>query len=223
MIEQMNAFLLSSYKGFGLSGSLLIGLVVLAAALAYSGRGGERYSFFNHFISELGELGVSRGARAFNAALIAGGLLLAPFMIGLGLTLGSVWGLLALAAGLWAALSILLVGVFPMNDLGPHSRAATSFFRAGLVMEVLFSAAVLLQPAGSAVISPYVNLFSLLAAAAYGSFLYLLMRKPFGEEVKNKLDPTINPQRPAFWLLPALEWAVFFTTILWMLGVAVFA
>ena len=66
---------------------LASGVIVLGAllsAVAYRGAVGEPYSPFNHFISELGQVGVSRLAAVFNAGLIVGGLLLIPFMLGLG-------------------------------------------------------------------------------------------------------------------------------------------
>ena len=40
----------------------LVWLAVLAAAAAYSGAYGEAYSFLNHNISEVGEVGVSERA-----------------------------------------------------------------------------------------------------------------------------------------------------------------
>jgi hypothetical protein len=36
------------------------------------------------------------------------------------------------------------------------------------------------------------------------------------------LDPEIVPERPLFWLLPFLEWLVFFATIFWLFGMAFF-
>jgi hypothetical membrane protein len=218
-MEQVSSFLISNYRFFGLAGSALISIAVVYAALGYTGKRKESYSALNHFISELGEVGVSRRAWAFNGAMIAGGLLLLPFQIGLGLALPGVWGTLGVFAGLWAAGSCIFVGVFPMNHLLPHTRAAMSFFRAGLVMVVLFGYAIWSQPAGRMVIPAAANLFSLLAVAAYSSFLFLLS-KPVDNEIKTNLDPAAVSQRPPFWLLPVLEWAVFFATMLWLFGIA---
>lgn len=215
------SFLVSFFKYFGLAGTVIILLAVIYSALGYQGRRQERYSLLNHFISELGEVGVSARAWVFNGAMIAAGLLLIPFIIGLGLVLGNVWGILSILAGLWAAISCSLVGVFPMNNLGPHSKAAISYFRGGLVMVVLFAVAIWLQPAGEVAVAGYANIFSLLAVAAYATFLVLLGRKPAKtEEAAPSFDPAAIPERPRFWLLPALEWAVFFSTVLWLFGVA---
>ncbi len=80
-------FLRQKHAAFGLAGAALVALGALAAALAYTGPDGESYSLLNHFISELGELGVSPLAWLFNLGLIAGGLLFVPFSLGLGLSL----------------------------------------------------------------------------------------------------------------------------------------
>ncbi len=56
-------------------------LAVACAGLSYRDTTGERYSLLNHFISELGELAVSRGAWAFNGSLALAGLLFLPFCV----------------------------------------------------------------------------------------------------------------------------------------------
>ena len=68
----------------GFLGCALIILGMTASAIAYRGRQGERYSPFNHFISELGERGTARLAAVFNGGVIAGGLCPLPllFLVG---------------------------------------------------------------------------------------------------------------------------------------------
>lgn len=75
------------YTIFGLAGAAIVALCSLIAGLFYSGPDGESYSLLNHFISELGEVGISPLAWLFNLGLIAGGLFLIPFSLGLGLSL----------------------------------------------------------------------------------------------------------------------------------------
>ncbi len=123
-------------------------LAVFYPALVYRGKLGERYSLLNHFISELGEVGVSRAAWFFNAGLLLGGLVFLPYIIGLGISFGSLFGWLGTAAGIIAVLGVAAVGVFPMNNLKPHTIAAMTYFRAGLVMVFFFGLAILFQPAG---------------------------------------------------------------------------
>ena len=204
----------------GMVGTGVIVLAILYSALRYRGKRGERFSLLNHFISELGEVGVSPAAWAFNAGLILGGLLTLPFIIGLGLAFASLWGWLGMAAGIVATLGVAAVGVFPMNNITPHIRAATTYFRAGLGMVFFNGLAILFQPAGRVSIPRLSNLLSLLAFLAYGTFLSWPIWKKAPEDAKNPLDPEQVPERPRVWALALLEWAVFFSTVAWLFGMA---
>lgn len=211
------------YRYFGVAASLLIFLAVFASMVGYTGKRKENYSILNHFISELGEVGVSRRAWIFNRGLMAGGVIFIPFMVGLGLAIDNIWAKLGLAAGLGASMAVMLVGVFPMNNLVPHTQAAMTFFRCGLATVALFTVAIFLQPAGKMVVPLWVNGLGVAAIAAYASFLLLPVFKPVGEQVKDMLNPEALPERPPFWWLAFLEWLVFFSTIGWFLGVGLAA
>jgi hypothetical membrane protein len=212
---------LVEYRVFGIIGSLILILAICASGLLYRGKKGERFSIFNHFISELGELGVSRGAVVFNAGLIAGGILLIPFCIALGLLIPHWLAYFGMAAGIWAGLSCIGVGVFPMNYLKPHTWVALSYFRSGLVMTLFFSLAILFQPAGQRTLPLTSLIFGGLTFAAFAAFLSIPWKS--GDEEKkeeDRLNPEQEKERPRFWLMPFLEWLVFFTTIAWFLFIA---
>jgi len=119
---------------FGILGTLIIVLGIATSALRYQGKQGEHFSLLNHFISELGEVGVSRSAGLFNLGMILGGLILVPYMIGLGFRFASLTGWLGSAAGVVATLAVAAVGIFPVNNLPAHVRAAMTYFRSGLIM-----------------------------------------------------------------------------------------
>jgi hypothetical membrane protein len=208
------------YRYFGVTGSLLIFLAVLTSMAGYTGKRKEKYSVLNHFISELGEVGVSRGALIFNLGFMAGGLIFIPFLVGLGWAINNVWAKLGMVAGLGSAMACVLIGVFPMNNLGPHEKAAMTFFRAGLATVVFFTLSIFFQPAGQVVVPLWVNGFGLVAILAYLSFLLLPVFKKMPMHVRDILNPEIVPERPALWLLAVLEWLVFVSTIGWFLGVA---
>ncbi len=212
------------YRLFCFSGLVVIVVGIILSALLYRGKAGERYSLLNHFISELGEVGVTPGARVFNVSLILGGLLMLPYIIGLGIKFGSVLGWLGMATGLTATGGVISVGFFPMNKMDPHVKAAQTYFRAGLVMVFLFGLAILFQPAGRRFIPQTANLLSLLAFAVYATFLFLLRPPPVARDPSeaNSLDPSVKPQRPRIWLFPIMEWMVFFVTLFWLFGMAFF-
>jgi hypothetical protein len=113
---------------FGYTGTGLILLAVISPMFLYRGKLGERYSLLNHFISELGELGVSRVAWIFNTGLLLAGLVMLQYVLGLGLAFGSVLGWLGTAAGIIAVLAVAAVGVFPMNNLTPPQNRRYDLF-----------------------------------------------------------------------------------------------
>ena len=215
-------FQIHLFPWFGIFGAVVITLASIAAGSVYRGKSEERYSVFNHFISELGEVQVSRLAALFNLGLILCGVSFVIFSIGLGFNLSTLWGWLAAGAGVWAGSSCALVGLNPMDNLDPHMKAAMSFFRSGLVTMLLFGMAFVLQREGSQLLSPWMSLLSLIGAAVYGAFL-LRMGKP-REDAEDLEEPALDPdaieERPRFWLIAILEWAIFFVTIFWFLGVA---
>jgi hypothetical membrane protein len=207
---------------FGFSGIGLILLAVIFPIFLYRGKRRERFSMLNHFISELGELGVSRAARIFNRGLLLAGLLMLPYVVGLGMAFGSLLGWLGTAAGIIAVLGVAAVGVFPMNNVQSHTTAAVIYFRSGLVMVFFFGLAIFFQPAGRAIIPQTANLLSLLAFLAYGAFLAWPLVRKKDQKPSEILDPQQEPERPRIWALPILEWLVFFSTMAWLFGMTFF-
>ena len=188
--DAVRAFLIHDYTLFGLFGSLLILLSMIISGLVYRGKQGENYSVLNHFISELGEVGVSRFSWLFNFGLIAGGLVLMPFLAGMGLALASIWGKLALIMGILTALSCIAVGIFPMNHIQLHTWAAIAYFRTGLVTVLLFSVAVFYQPSEFEIIPKLSNLAGLFSVLCYATFLLTTNTKKKDADSSNEaLDP----------------------------------
>jgi len=204
----------------GITGCVLICLCVLVTAWGYRGRHQERYSPFNHFISELGEHGVSARAWVFNAGMVLSGLLMLPFVLGLGALLPGIWGFLGTIAGVVTALSSAAVGLFPMNRISSHILAAMSFFRAGLIMLVMFSFAILVQPPDAILVPRWALVFSLLAAVSYGTFLFMVRGGSALDQVSDRAMVEVPPERPRFSALTTVEWAIFFSTIFWLLAMA---
>ncbi len=207
---------------FGFAGTGLVILAVFYPAVVYRGKSNERFSLVNHFISELGEVGVSHAAWFFNAGLPLGGLVLLPYIIGLGISFGSFLGWLGTAAGIIAVLGVAGVGIFPINNFNLHAIAAMTYFRAGLVMVFFFGLAILFQASGKIVVPQAANLLSLLAFLAYGVFLTLPRHKDKEDKPADILDPEQTPERPRVDALASLEWLVFLSTIAWLFGMTFF-
>ncbi|MBU0492771.1 MAG: DUF998 domain-containing protein [Chloroflexi bacterium] len=201
----------------GLAGPVIIILSSLVTALVYHGKLGEPYSFLNHFISELGEVGVSTLAPVFNICLFASGLILAVFMLGLGLYIRTKLGYLAAAVGIYSGVSCSLVGVFPMNHLSIHTTVAYSFFFSGLVAIALFTLAIVLDKQHK--LSKWFVVPGLITMISFASFLLVATQ---GHSGRAQTLAVNTLARPTIWLTPLLEWSIFFTVLAWVLLVAVY-
>jgi len=212
-IEQAREFFpFKRFYLFGMAGSIVVLACILVPMAAYVGGAGERFSPLNHFISELGDVGVSRLAPLFNAGLIAAGALYVPFVLGLGAAVGGWWAAAGTLAGLVAAVSVACVGVFPMNDLAPHITAAMTFFRSGLVTVLLFGVAIQLQRADRRVIDRRSNIAGIAALISFAVFIAWIELQPGGSA---GFHPSVFASRPAVWTSAILEWLVLVAVIAW--------
>ena len=131
-----------SYRA-GLIGSPSILLGSVITALLYTGSKGEAYSPLNHWVSELGQVSVSRAAMIFNISLLIGGVCFAIFMSGVASRLQDWYSRMFRVVGVVAGFVGILVGVFSMDNLAPHALSACSLFIAVLLLVGSFSVYVL--------------------------------------------------------------------------------
>ena len=200
----------------GLIGGCVIILVLLITALLYHGTQGEHYSPLNHFISELGQRGVSEYSGVFNIGLIIGGVFCAFFMIGLGLYIKKFYSYVASAVGVVAGIFCGLVGVFPMNNMNIHVPVALAFFRSGLLVVLLFTLIFIFDKQKK--ISKWMIIPGGISVLAFAAFLTI--PKMLGYATGTSLS--VPDVRPAFWLNPFLEWLVFVTVICWIISLSVY-
>ena len=205
---QIKRLIFASY--IGQAGIFILLLSVLLAATSYVGKQNETYSFLNHFISELGEKGVSQFAYIFNGGLILGGAFISFFMLGLAMHIGNSWGLILGAIGLVTGVSAPLVGVFPMNQLEIHTVIANTFFYGGLLVALGYTLYVLFSPKPRLPkITALTGGVTMLAFAAFVWFLPAPLED--GQNIHEILK-----NRPEIWTLPILEWVVFFCVMVWI-------
>lgn len=212
MLEQFGDPMI--FKIAGLTGAAFGLLGVILPASVYCGKEGEKYSFLNHYISELGERGVSRWAWVFNFSFIICGLSLTLASISLGLHLSGVWSKLGLIFGVITGLGLTMVGVFPMDTIKPHTIAALTFFRGGFLMVLTFSLAFLFPGEGGAVIPRLMGLAGVVPLSAFGYFLWLMWT------VRDKVDQPLSTkemERPRIWKFAVWEWAIYFSVMFWLL------
>ena len=209
-----NSGIFQTLSFLGLS---IASLSIFISGLAFRGRFEEVYSPFNHFISELGYVGLSRLAWVFNSGMILTGLCLLPASLSLGLWLPGTLAKISMVLGVVYTLSVTFVGVFPMNRIKPHTIAAMTFFWSGLVYIFVVSLAIGLQPAGEVVLSRAYALAGLPAVIAYGFFLYLISMVERSADAALSSDDII---RPRVWGLAVAEWMTFVTIVIWFVVVA---
>ena len=202
----------------GLVGASLMTITALITAAVYRGTEGQSFSPFNHWVSELGERGVSQLSWLFNGGLVIGGLLFVVFIVGLAVTrtgaLRFVYGALGAIAGIAGA----GVGVFPMNELGTHALVALTFFNLGWIVVGLASIDFWRRPDPR--FPRWLSIIGLLTVIAFVGFLGSLAAEGLltGDGLaapKDRLD---------FWIVPTLEWAlivgilgwVFLTALSWL-------
>jgi hypothetical membrane protein len=197
--------------GLASTGIILLGMVT--AAVPYRGRADEAYSPFNHFVSELGEIAVSRLAWAFNLGIILGGIGLGTFLLLLTDRLSGRFRVALAAAGLAAGASGTLVGAFPMDYLLTHRIVSGIFFLTAWLVAGVFNAWLLAGPRpgwprwllipGGGVVAVFLTF-----VAVYSTY-----RPP------NPDGPIVN--RPdAFWSVPFLEWAALLSLLAWFVCVS---
>jgi hypothetical membrane protein len=190
----------------GLIGASVIALGSVVTALAYTGSKGQSYSPLNHFVSELGELSVSRLAVVFNTSLIVGGVCFIVFIVGLAAAgqgrLRYLYGLIGVIAGIGGA----FVGVFPMDYLGAHSIAALTFFVLGLVTVLLASIDFVRRPDPR--FPRWLSAIGAVTVAAFAIFLVIL----FG----GGNDLSHPDERVAVWPLTIFEWLLIVGILLWV-------
>ena len=208
-----------SFYLFSITGASAAILGVLAAGFAYRGKEGEPYSLLNHFISELGEAGVSRLSWVFNFGLILSGISLVGASISLGLILPGILAKIGMILGIICSIALTFVGLFPMDKIKPHGHAALTYFRSGLLMMIFFNLAIAFQPEGLQVLPRIYSLAGVPAIISFTSFLFLIQ----GSTRKKDADPlsTEEVERPKIWPIAIVEWSIFITIVTWFVVIGV--
>jgi hypothetical protein len=196
----------------GFVGALAIGLASLLTAGFYMGTQSEPFSPLNHWISELGEVGVSRLAAVFNVGLVVGGLAYALFMLAFATTRRGWLPWLAAVVGVIAGLAGSFVGVFPMDPptIGIHRLFALTFFNLGWISVGLASLDLWRRPDSR--FSRWLPWLGALTVVIFIAFLsvYLPVLTYTGTDAG----------RPTFSLATSLEWLVLAGILLWTLFAA---
>lgn len=194
----------------GILGAAVIAIGSAVTAIAYTGSAGQRYSPVNHWISELGEPGVSELAAIFNIALVIGGICFVVFMTGLRLARTGRFAWLYGTIGAVAGVAGAYVGIFPMNQLQLHALAALAFFNLGWIAVGLASVDFVRRPDPR--FPRWLAYLGALTVLAFVGFLAVTLPLVGGAGL-GAPDP-----RPEIWIVTILEWAALIGILLWVLA-----
>jgi len=193
-------------------GVILLGM--LAAAVPYRGHRGEGYSPLNHFVSELGEIAVSRLAWAFNLGLVLGGIGLGIFLLLLADRLAGRFRTALIAAGLVALASGTLVGIFPMDYRLTHRIVSGLFFLTGWLVVAVVDLWLLRAP------RPGLPRWLLVPGAAVVA-IFLTFIAVYSTYHPANPDAPMLSRPDAFWIFPFLEWAALLSLQAWFVCVSI--
>jgi hypothetical membrane protein len=211
------------YYYFGIVGSMIILISFLISGLAYGNESVDSYSILNHFVSELGNVGVSDLAIVFNVGLAIGGLLLVIFMLGFGTVFKTRLGKIARIIGILAAFFAALVGLFPMNNLIPHAIVAMAFFYLGMISVFLFTIEFARDP--NKLFPKSVIGFGIIVFVCFFIFHFVPLDQvsmDFDQVFSVESDGlNLDDYRPEIWGMAFMEWLVIIGVLIWILIVAI--
>ncbi|HEU4919737.1 MAG TPA: DUF998 domain-containing protein [Candidatus Limnocylindrales bacterium] len=199
----------------GIAGPAVVGGCAAVTALAYRGTAGQPYSPLSHWVSELGEEGVSGLAAVFNAGAVVGGACLSALMLALararGGRLARIYGRIGVIGGVAGS----LVGLFPMNRILSHAIVSTSFFNLTALAIALASIDFGARPDGRfGAVQAGLGAVSTAAYLAFGVVAIEAIR----EQGLAALEPPIV--REEISLLTTFEWASLLSIMAWVMATA---
>jgi len=208
---------------WGIIGSGIVLITMLITALGYLGRLSEPFSILNHFISELGEYGISDIAIVFNLGLIIGGLAFLIFMVGLFQSMDNKIARVGGVLGIISAVACIGVGIFPMNieTIIGHIITALSFFLCGTLTVVVYTISILVDEEQR--IPKSFSIVGIAVAAAFIGFIASIGIYIFGMEDIDLIDLlTVGFDRPEVWAVAILEWAAVLGIIGWVVLISAY-
>jgi hypothetical protein len=210
---------LPDFSWYGLVAWVILLAGIFSSIRGFSGMKKERYSLLNHFVSELGDPRFAKHKTRFAVALISSGILLVPFVVGLGLRFDSLMGNVLVGFGIFSAVSCILVGFVPEDKVKTHFIVAGGFFIGIMLLMLLFAITLILQPMPA--FPPWVIGASFGAFALILTFLIHTVSLPKWELERTNEPWAWDDGRPKFWLNPFLEWCAFFAMFGWLFMVVI--
>jgi hypothetical protein len=188
----------------GISAVIIYCVFTFAAVAFYP----TPYNPVYDWLSNLGNANFNPvGSFFFNSGCILTGIILIPFFIGLYTwSEPSIWGKIFLlagqAAGVFAGIALIMVGVFPETNIASHMLAA------GLMFKALFVAMVILN-LGALFTHPrfmkWIGYYGVVVVFIDLTFVVILLMY---KDILGAFHTTVP--------VPGLEWAAVFSSLFWI-------
>lgn len=193
---------------FGILASLIMAIGLVIPQFNYINQEGSGYSILNHFISELGWIGVSNYAYIFNTSLILSGVFYALFTYGITSYFHGFWGRITMFLGVATSICCSLVGLFPVQSnsfaITFHLIAASMFFSLGYF--TFLAVIVMLIVNRNKVIPKKHLLFYIITPLYIIPWLNMVYDFKLFKYLNISEVKVIN--RPSVWVYPVIEWAI---------------
>lgn len=165
------------------------------------------YNPLYEWLSNLGNINLNpSGAVFFNWGCIITGLILIPFFVGLyAWKPQKIWGrillVLGMVIGIFASISLIMVGIYPETESTSHFIAATIVFSSLFLIIILINLALYENP-------------KFIRVVAYFGILAIIVDITFQYMVASNKDilAVFNPTTP----VPGLEWASTWLSLIWL-------
>ena len=195
------------FPSLGIIATLIIGIGFIVPQFQFVGSEQQAYSIYNHFISELGWIDVSKHAMLFNGCLILSGVLFALFTYGVVAKFEGFWSRITCFLGVMSSLSLSFVGIFPVQSnllaLGLHLAVASVLFTS-LYLTVLSIPLMIFFDKNQVIPKAY-----LLVYLVVPLYFFLWVNLDYDFELSAYLDheEVMISNRPDIWFYPVLEWS----------------
>jgi hypothetical membrane protein len=187
----------------GLTAVVVYTLCTITAVALYP----TPYNPLYDWLSNLGNVNFNpAGAYFFNGGCILTGLVMVPFFISLkswyeDVTWRRAFVMLGQAAGIFTAVALIGVGIFPETHIAEHMLAAGLLFKSLFILLILLNIALYRHPAFIHGLAYYGMLVLLIDL----SFVWVLFRY---KDILGQFTPTMP--------VPGLEWTCVFTSLAWI-------
>jgi hypothetical membrane protein len=201
MILKIRGYSLSSITGL-LAVSIFTIFTFISVALYPA-----TYNPLYDWLSNLGNINFNPiGAYFFNWGCILAGLTLIPFFAGLYSwnpreTYSKILLILGILLGIFASISLILVGIFPETHITQHMLAAAGVFGSLFIIIILVNLALFKNP-------------KFIRSVAYYGFFAIIIDLSFKYMMSANKDilGIFNPTTP----IPGFEWASVFASLAWV-------